>query len=317
MLINNFTLLYVEDDVEAQEQMKMMLEDDVKEFYQAYNGEEGLKLFKELKPDIILTDINMPLLDGLSMSQEIKDIDDEQPIIIMSAFDDRKTLLKALNIGIDYFTPKPIDMDIVSKKLEKISKHLQNKIDAENARQKELQELQNMAHYDTLTKVANRFSFDLKLDQAISRASRNNTAVLLFFIDLDDFKSINDTYGHAGGDIVLKTIAQNIKNAIRKEDTLARISGDEFSVIIEDINDIQYIDNLAQKIIKASSTLIDFNSKQISITCSVGISKFPHDSTHKKELINFADIAMYRAKQKGKATYEYYKPEFDNKNTQR
>jgi len=306
MLINNFTLLYVEDEVEAQEQMKMMLEDDVKEFYQAFNGEEGLKLFKELNPDIILTDINMPLLDGLSMSQEIKNIDDEKPIIIMSAFDDRKTLLRALNMGIDYFTPKPIDMDIVNRKLEKIAKHLQNKIDAENARKKEMEYLQHMAHYDILTKVPNRFLFDLKLDQAISRAKRNDSVVLLFFIDLDNFKSINDTYGHGGGDIVLKTVSKNIQNVIRKEDTLARISGDEFSVIIEDITDMQYIDTLAKKIIEASSTSIDFEGKKISITCSVGISKFPHDSIHKKELIHFADIAMYKAKHKGKATYEYY-----------
>ncbi len=306
MLINNFTLLYVEDDTEAQEQMKMMLEDDVKDFYQAFNGEDGLRLYKELKPDIILTDINMPILDGLSMSQEIKSIDNEQPIIIMSAFDDRKTLLRALNMGIDYFTPKPIDMDIVNAKLEKISKHLQNKIDAERARAKEMEHLHHMAHYDTLTKVPNRYLFDLKLDQAISRAKRNDSAVLLFFIDLDNFKSINDTYGHGGGDIVLKTVSYNIQNVIRKEDTLARISGDEFSVIIEDINDTKYIDTLAKKIIEASSASIDFDGKTINITCSIGISKFPDDSVHKKELIHFADIAMYKAKHNGKATYEYY-----------
>ena len=93
---------------------------------------------------------------------------------------------------------------------------------------------------------------------------------------------------------------------IRKEDTLARISGDEFSVIIENITDTTYIDNLAKKIIEASSASIDFDGRVINITCSVGISKFPDDTIYKKELIHFADIAMYKAKHKGKATYEYY-----------
>ena len=306
MLTNNFTLLYVEDDEQAQEQMKMMLEDDVKEFYQAFDGEEGLALYKKVNPDIVLTDINMPFLDGLSMSKEIKKINDDTPIIIMSAFDDRKTLLNALNIGIDYFTPKPIDMDIVNERLEKIAKHLQNNIDAENARKNELNNLRHMAHYDTLTEVPNRFLFNLKLDKALARAKRNKSSVALFFIDLDNFKGINDSYGHGGGDIVLKTVSKNIQNVIRKEDTLARISGDEFSVIIEDITDIQYIDHLAKKILKASSNKIEFNNKIINMSCSIGISKFPNDSMDKKELIHFADTAMYKAKNSGKATYEYY-----------
>ena len=306
MLTNNFTLLYVEDDEQAQEQMKMMLEDDVKEFYQAFDGEEGLALYKKVNPDIVLTDINMPFLDGLSMSKEIKKINDDTPIIIMSAFDDRKTLLNALNIGIDYFTPKPIDMDIVNERLEKIAKHLQNNIDAENARKNELNNLRHMAHYDTLTEVPNRFLFNLKLDKALARAKRNKSSVALFFIDLDNFKGINDSYGHGGGDIVLKTVSKNIQNIIRKEDTLARISGDEFSVIIEDITGIQYIDHLAKKILKASSNKIEFNNKIINMSCSIGISKFPNDSMDKKELIHFADTAMYKAKNSGKATYEYY-----------
>lgn len=306
MLTNNFTLLYVEDDEQAQEQMKMMLEDDVKEFYQAFDGEEGLALYKKVNPDIVLTDINMPFLDGLSMSKKIKKINDDTPIIIMSAFDDRKTLLNALNIGIDYFTPKPIDMDIVNERLEKIAKHLQNNIDAENARKNELNNLRHMAHYDTLTEVPNRFLFNLKLDKALARAKRNKSSVALFFIDLDNFKGINDSYGHGGGDIVLKTVSKNIQNVIRKEDTLARISGDEFSVIIEDITDIQYIDHLAKKILKASSNKIEFNNKIINMSCSIGISKFPNDSMDKKELIHFADTAMYKAKNSGKATYEYY-----------
>lgn len=304
-MLENFTLLYIEDDLDAQERMKMMLEDDVKEFFQAYNGEEGLRVYEEKKPDIILTDINMPVLDGLSMAKEIKQKDKQQPIIVMSAFDDRKTLLEAINIGIDYFTPKPIDMDIVYDRLNTIAEHLQNKIDAQNAKKREMEELYALAHYDTLTKISNRFLFNIKLDEAINKAKRYNSKFTLFFIDLDDFKMINDTYGHAAGDKVLQSVSDNIKKVIRLEDTFARISGDEFSLIIENIDDKNYIDTLANKIIGAASTPVEFNDKTIHITCSVGISRYPKDSNSKEELLHLADIAMYKAKQQGKCNFAY------------
>jgi len=302
-LINNFTLLYVEDDVETQESMKRILEGDVKTFYQAFDGNEGLKAYKEFKPDIVLTDINMPILDGLLMSQEIKNLDKEVPIIMMSAFDDKKILLNALNIGVDYFTPKPVNMDMIYDKLEQITQNLQNKIDIERVRENELENLENLAHYDTLTKIPNKFLFDLKLDQALTQASINRDEIILFFIDLDNFKFINDTYGHAGGDAVLRKVSENIKNIISMEEIFARIGGDEFSLIAKGNKNI---DTLAEKIVEASSLPIEFEDKIINITCSVGVSKYPADSMKKKELIHFADIAMYRAKKRGKATYEFY-----------
>lgn len=303
---NNFTLMYVEDDYLAQEWMKMMLEDEFKEFYQAFDGEDGLDIYKEYKPDIIISDVNMPTLDGLDMAKKIKEIDRNQPIIIMSAFDDRDTLLKAINIGIDYFTPKPVDMDILNNKLNTIVEHLSNKIAAEELKQQEIDNLYYLAHYDMLTEIPNRFLFDVTLDQAIARSSRMKSEVTLFFIDLDNFKNINDTYGHAGGDTVLTTVTKNIKKVIRVEDTFARISGDEFALIIENMETQEYISTLAQKVIEASSKSIDINGKKISISCSIGISRFNHDASTKTELLRTADIAMYQAKQMGKSCYAYY-----------
>jgi diguanylate cyclase (GGDEF)-like protein len=299
----------VEDNTDAQERMRQIFKDDVQTFYQAYNGEDGFSVYQQKSPDIILTDINIPLLDGLSMAKKIKEIDKYQPIIVMSAFDDRKTLLKAIDIGIDYFTPKPVDLDILYDKLNLIAHNLQNKIDIENSRKKEIEDLYNLAHYDTLTKVLNRFLFNVRLDQAISKAKRNNSIITLFFIDLDNFKTINDTYGHTAGDKVLQSLSDNIKKIIRMEDTLARIGGDEFAIIIEDSIDKGYLNRLATKIVEASSFSINFNGNTITTTCSVGISKFPQDCSTKEELIHLADIAMYRAKKLGKSKYTYYKKE--------
>jgi diguanylate cyclase (GGDEF)-like protein len=306
MQLKNFTLLYVEDDIEIQNHIKLIFEDNFKSFYQASSAEEGLHIFKEKNPDIVLTDINMSGLDGLTMAQEIKKIDKYRPIIVMSAFDDKETLIRAINIGIDYFTPKPIDIDILRDKLHLIAHNLQNKIDVENARKKEISDLYNLAHYDTLTKVLNRFLFDIRLDQALSNAKRNNSVVTLFFIDLDNFKTINDRYGHSTGDKILQSVSNNIKKIIRVEDTLARIGGDEFAIIVEDTMDKGYLNNLASKIVNASSFSMVLNGNTITTTCSVGISKFPQDCNTKEDLIHFADIAMYKAKKLGKSKYTYY-----------
>lgn len=305
-MINNFTLLFVEDDRDTQDSMELMLGSDVKEFYQAYDGEEGLKLYKEKKPDIILTDVNMPLLDGLSMTEKIKEIDKNIPIIIMSAFDDRKTLLRAINIGVDFFTLKPVNTDLLYEKLNIIAHHLQNEIDVQKARQKELDNLYTLAHYDELTKVPNRFLFNMKLDQALSRAKRKNETFALFFIDLDDFKNINDSYGHLAGDAILQHVSYSVQKVIRTEDTLARISGDEFSLIVEDIDDREFIENLAKKVIDAVATPLEFDQHTLSISCSVGISRFPQDAQDKTELIHLADTAMYKAKTSGKSAFAFY-----------
>jgi diguanylate cyclase (GGDEF)-like protein len=302
MALKNFTILYVEDNKDAQEQLKMILEDDVKEFYQAYNGKEGLAIYKEKNPDIILTDINMPILDGLKMAKEIKDIDSKQPILIISSFDEKDNLLNAIEIMVDAFITKPIDIDILERKLKQVSKTLKDRKEI----QTKLDTLHNLAHYDTLTNIPNRFLFDIKLDQAISKATRHNSNVALFFIDLDNFKNINDAYGHKMGDKVLIHVTNNIKKVIRQEDTLARIGGDEFSLIIEDVSDKNYIDILAKKILNSVSTPLKYDNKTIDISCSIGISIFPLNSSSKDELIDLADHAMYKAKKDGKKDFSYH-----------
>ena len=307
MSVNNFTLLYVEDDNDTQEQMKMLLEDSVKEFYQAYDGEEGLKVFREKQPDIVLTDINMPLLDGLSMASKIKDIDKDQPIMLMSAFDDKKHLLKAIEIRIDAFVTKPINMNILENSLIDIANKLQTRYEIELKEKQHKEKLYKLAHFDSLTNLPNRLLFQERLDVALCQAKKNKKSVTLFFIDLDEFKNINDTYGHFAGDEVLKSVAKNVSAYIRNEDTFSRISGDEFSLIIEGSIDENYISIISDKILEAVAQTVKFKTQNINVTCSIGISSFPYDTVNKKELIHFADIAMYKAKADGKSNYVYYK----------
>jgi len=304
-VLKNFTVLYVEDDENAQLHIKQLLEDEVKELYQAYNGEEGLQIFHEKNPDIIISDIQMPKLDGLSMSKKIKTIDKCKPIIITTAFDDKKTLLETINLNIHSFIAKPINIDLLFKKLYEIAINLQNKIDAEKARRNEVENLYYKAHYDPLTNIPNRTLFQMKLDQAINRAQRNESIVTLFFIDLDNFKQINDTYGHLMGDLVLKNITKNIQDVLRLEDTFSRISGDEFSLILEDISEKEYIEKIASKILSACEQPLEYEDKMIKISCSIGIAQYPKDASNKEELIRQADKAMYHSKNSGKGIHSF------------
>ena len=168
-------------------------------------------------------------------------------------------------------------------------------------------QLKKMAHHDALTNLPNRTLFQDRLDQAIQRASRDKTMVGLIFVDLDDFKVVNDTLGHSSGDIVLNTVAKRLLSAVRDSDTVARLGGDEFIIILEKVSQLSDISYIADKIIIDIKKPIQLkDKKECKIGASLGISTYPDQTTNKKELIEFADIAMYEAKNAGKNCYKVY-----------
>lgn len=156
--------------------------------------------------------------------------------------------------------------------------------------------LQQMAHHDALTGLANRTLFENQLNQAISRADRQNKKVALLFIDLDRFKPINDEYGHEMGDKLLRIVAERLESRTREHDTVARIGGDEFVMIIEDISDMNSIESVAQQVVSLLCSPVVIDGIKISVGCSIGISLYPDHGTSSIELTRSADIAMYAAK---------------------
>ncbi len=163
-----------------------------------------------------------------------------------------------------------------------------------------------LAHYDTLTKLPNRMMFQDSLKKMISKANRNKTKVALMFIDLDNFKMINDTLGHDYGDILLQEVSRRLKSTLREEDIVARIGGDEFTVILDDIKDTTYPSIVAQKIIDILSKPVKLKDEMGYIGASIGISIFPNDTTKLDQLIKNADLAMYKSKREGKNVYRYF-----------
>ena len=163
-----------------------------------------------------------------------------------------------------------------------------------------------LAHYDLLTNLPNRALFQDTLTKKISKAKRNKTRFALMFIDLDNFKMINDTLGHDYGDLLLIEVAKRLTGILREEDLVSRLGGDEFTVILDDIKDTAYPSIVAQKIIDSLSQPIKLKDEVGYIGASVGIAIFPDDAESKEDLIKNADMAMYSAKQGGKNVYRYF-----------
>ena len=158
------------------------------------------------------------------------------------------------------------------------------------------QELQRAAHYDHLTKLPNRFLFKIRLEPAIARSNRSKSPLALFFIDLDDFKQINDEFGHDAGDRVLQEIAERMDNNIRREDSLARIGGDEFVLLVENSIDQDELKIIANKIMQTFFEPVFIEGFSRKLSASIGISLYPKNGMSSNQLIRCADRAMYVAK---------------------
>ncbi len=168
------------------------------------------------------------------------------------------------------------------------------------------EKIKHQATHDSLTSLPNRALFNDRLSQIIKSSKRNNKNFALLFIDLDQFKKVNDSLGHDIGDKVLKIASSRLERSIRVDDTLARLGGDEFIIILKDVIEISDISKVCFKIIKEIKKPILVDGHTLYISASIGISKYPKDADNEKDLIKYADIAMYKAKNCGRDGFEYF-----------
>ncbi|HEX2966598.1 MAG TPA: diguanylate cyclase [Syntrophorhabdaceae bacterium] len=171
--------------------------------------------------------------------------------------------------------------------------------------------IRRMAYHDALTGLPNRVLFNDRLTVAINNASRNKKRTAVLMLDLDKFKQVNDVLGHKVGDLLLKAVAERLTNTLRKQDTVARMGGDEFMIILPEIAHTRYAETVAQKVIDVFQRPFILENKGLSLTASVGVSVFPVDGTDPDTLMKHADVAMYSSKGFGRNKYSRFQPEMD------
>ena len=185
------------------------------------------------------------------------------------------------------------------------------------ARKMTEQRVHHVAQHDVLTGLPNRSLLQDRLGQAVAYANRSGRPVWVMLIDLDRFKFVNDSMGHKAGDVLLMTVAARLRGALRDSDTVARLSGDEFVAILSEHRDEPLTPDIVQRLMDAVAQPVMLGTKEFFVTCSIGVAVYPSDGTPSENLIEHADIAMYRAKKLGRNNFQFYTPAMNEESLER
>lgn len=250
--------------------------------------------------DIVLLDLGLPDGQGLNNLSAVHEASSDAAIVVMTGLDDDTKAMEALKLGAQEYVIKGMHE---GEALSRILRHAveRHRLTMELKRMREREYF--LATHDPLTELPNRLLFAEQSKQAIAQAHRNKTKLALLFIDLDGFKPVNDTHGHAAGDELLKQVAEVMRQTIREGDTAARVGGDEFTILASPITTRDEPEQLAKRLLSGLETIHQVEGHAVSISASIGIALYPNHGDEMEALMRVADSAMYRAKQDGRGCY--------------
>lgn len=414
--LKTLTVLYVEDDTDVREQLAQYLRRRVGTLLIAENGAAGLDVYRKEQPDMIITDILMPVMDGLVMAREVRKDDLNIPIVVITAFEQTNFLMRSIEVGVDKYVTKPVDTALLYTALEQCAARIKaeeqlrlaskvfdnsteailisdvnNQIcwvnpafthttgySAEEAvgrnpgmltsgrqdpafyqamwgeigergcwkgeiwnrrkngelypewlsvstltdargkvthyvgifsdiseRKAAEEQIRHLAQHDPLTGLPNRNLLRDRMEVALAGAQRNKDKVALMMLDLDNFKLVNDTFGHQTGDQLLIEVANRLEALFRASDTVCRLGGDEFVVVLNELAEVEDALRAAEKVLTTIRPDIAVDGRVMGISPSIGIALYPQDGVDLDGLLRNADIAMYAAKRAGGNGYRF------------
>ena len=283
-------------------------------FFEVGTAEEGLAICRKEMPDCIILDYNLPDMSGLEFIDELRHLDSKRSsaLIMMTGQGDESVAAESIKRNIDaYLIKNEINEKIIISSIEHAinAKELQQHILEQNF------QLEILVNEDPLTSLFNRSAFENQAGKALSQASRHDRKVGFLLIDIDNFKAVNDSYGHDVGDRVLQYVSKKMRFRTRKEDILARIGGDEFMLILLDIKSSNDAGLVADNIVCDISKPFVINNINIRLSSSIGIAIFPLAGQDLKSLMKAADLALYEAKKQGKECFQFFTKQLNDEYT--
>ena len=292
-------VVLADDDPSIRLMVRHVLESEDFDIVEASDGIEAIKAVEKYHPALILLDAVMPGIDGFTTCQQIKDKGHTDiPVMMITGLDDDVSVERAYEVGAIDFITKPIKWAVLKHRVKSVVA----KVIAER-------KVKLLAYRDTLTNLPNRLLFADRLEQAVIRSERSRTSMALMLVDIDDFKLVNDSFGHDAGDKLIKAVGQLISKSLRRADTIARLGGDEFAVIIEGIEGAEDAISIADNLTTILEHNVRLDEQETYTSASIGIAIFPEDGNDARTLLKNADTAMFRAKENGRHCFQFYKPE--------
>ena len=279
---------------------------------EAVTVDQGLEMYATNTYDIVLLDYQLPQRNGIEMIVELRNESKNNSIaiVMMSSSEDEELSLACIRAGAQDFLLKS---EISSARLKRALLHAATRFELEQKLYQTYQKVKLLAETDSLTGLSNRHYFDESLKQVLTINCRceQQTALLLF--DLDNFKVVNDTFGHDVGDLLLKKVVVRIKGCLRGNETFARLGGDEFAIMLNNLTSSDQAGQVARRIVTVLQKPFEIASAFIQTTLSVGIAIFPENGRTSEVLFKHADIAMYRAKNNGRNQICFFEEEMQKK----
>ncbi|RME14088.1 MAG: diguanylate cyclase [Bdellovibrio sp.] len=298
------TVVVVDDDLSALKIMEKTLQHEGYKVKTASSGEEALKQIHTARPHLVLLDINMPGINGLEILKHLRDQQDYVSTIFISGDSDKEAIVRGLDAGADDYICKPFDpLELLARvRCQLRIKDIRDDLKQANAK------LQELVVKDDLTGLYNMRSLYQKLDYEINRAARYNRCVCAIMMDMDNFKTVNDSHDHLFGSFVLKKVGQIIQKNVRKVDFAARYGGDEFLIVLTEIDldgALKFTERLRQTI---ENTLFKNDLHEMKLTASIGFALTAPgtEDIDARTLVRYADNMLYKAKESGRNCVKYY-----------